>query len=40
MKKLGYYIKDVKDILIADQYYFDISDGIQNAKFLEKIGVN
>ena len=40
MKKLGYYVKDVKDILLADQYYFDISNGIENAKFLEKIGVN
>ena len=37
MRRLGYNVEDVQKILLCEQYYFDISQGIENAKFIEKI---
>ena len=38
MKKCGLKIRDYHEIIVSHQYFFDISDGIENAKFLEKVG--
>ena len=37
MRTLGYNVENVQNILFCEQYYFDISEGIKNAKFIEKI---
>ena len=37
MRTLGYNVEIVQNILFCEQYYFDISEGIKNAKFIEKI---
>ena len=37
MRALGYNVENVQNILFCEQYYFDISEGIKNAKFIEKI---
>lgn len=38
MKKVGLKIRDYHEIIVSQQYFFDISDGVENAKFLEKVG--
>jgi broad specificity phosphatase PhoE len=40
MRALGYNVENVQKILFCEQYYFDISEGIKNAKFIEKIIIN
>ena len=40
MRALGFYIEDVHKILFSEQYYFDISEGIDKAKFIEKVTFN
>lgn len=35
-KKLGYECKDKKEVDYCSQYYFDVTDGIDNSKFLGK----
>ena len=37
MRTLGYNVENVQNIFFCEQYYFDISEGIKNAKFIEKI---
>lgn len=37
MRNLGFYEKNVKNILVSEQYYFDISEGIDKARFIEKV---
>ena len=37
MKRLGFIIDDVHKIHFCEQYYFDITEGIENAKFIEKV---
>lgn len=37
MRTLGFNVENVQNILFCEQYYFDISEGVKNAKFLEKI---
>ena len=37
MKRLGFYVENVHNIAFSDQYYFDISEGIDKAKFIEKV---
>ena len=40
MRKFGLNIENVHDVLFCQQYYFDISKGIENAKFIEKVDFN
>jgi len=35
VKKLGIVLKDKKDLDYCSQFYFDVSNGIENSKFLE-----
>ena len=41
MRALGYNIElfHGHKIMFSDQYYFDISQGIMKAKFIEKISI-
>ena len=40
LRRLGLKIKNVHDIKIGQQYYFDITKGIGNANFIEKVDFN
>ena len=40
MRRLGLSAEEVKKILFCEQYYFDITEGIEKAKFIEKVGFN
>ena len=40
MRSLGFYVENVHNILFSEQYYFDISEGIDKAKFIEKVTFN
>ena len=40
MRTLGFNVEDVQKIKFCQQYYFDITDGIEKSKFLEKVDFN
>ena len=40
MRRFGLNIENVQDVLFCQQYYFDITKGIENAKFIEKVDFN
>ena len=40
LRRLGLKIKNYHEIKIAQQYYFDITKGIGNANFIEKVDFN
>lgn len=37
MRRLGHNIENVQTILFCEQYYFDISQGLEKSKFIEKV---